>query len=97
MTRGPGNYRFGLRHPGGGFLTVGEYRGQPVHWLRNPMHLLPRVWFSVVALWRHSQAASGRGWLPEAGGVHDQPAWLLEAFAILGTEDARIDRKERPG
>lgn len=41
----------------------------------------------------------GRGWLPEAGGINDQPAWLIEAFAILGAEDARIDQhaKERAG
>ena len=63
-----------------------------MHWGTNPRHILPGVWLRVVALWRQSQGGMARGWLPEAGGVNAQPAWLMEAFAILSAEDARLDK-----
>jgi hypothetical protein len=75
---------------------VGELRpGAAIHWWRNPRLLLPRAWMLALALWRQSQGGMARGWLPEPGGVHDQPAWLMEAFAILSAEEARLDRQEK--
>jgi hypothetical protein len=71
---------------------VGEVEGRGVHWWCNPRHLLPRAWMTVVALWRQSQGGMARGWLPEAGGVNGQPAWLIEAFGLLGAEEARLDK-----
>jgi hypothetical protein len=65
-----------------------------VLWWRNPRHLLPRAWLLVVAAWRRSQGGMARGWLPEGGGVNDQPAWLLDAFDILAAEESRIEKKE---
>lgn len=44
----------------------------------------------VVTLWRRSQGGMGVGWLPEAGGINAQPAWLMEAFNVLATEDVRL-------
>lgn len=85
-------FNHGLRLEEGGFLLVGEWRGAPVHWLTNPRLLLPQAWFVVVQMWRLSQGGMGRGWLAEAGGAHDQPAWLLHAWSILNAEDARLDR-----
>jgi hypothetical protein len=35
------------------------------------------------------------GWLPEAGGVNDQAAWLWAAFRILSAEEARLDEQRR--
>ena len=95
MSRGPVAYAFGLRPAEGGWIICGEWRGVAVLWWRNPRHLLPRPWLHLVGLWRLSQGGMGRGWLPGAGGVNDQPAWLLEAFNILSAEDARIDKMER--
>lgn len=95
MTRGAAAYAFGARPPEGGWITCGEWRGQAVLWWRNPRLLLPRPWFMAVSLWRQSQGGMGRGWLPGAGGVNDQPAWLLDAFAVLAAEEARIDKAER--
>jgi len=95
VTRGPANFAFGLRHPAGGYIRVGEWRGVEILWLRNPRHLLPRAWVLAVAAWRHSQGGMGRGWLPEGGGINDQPAWLIDAFSILAAEDARIEKRER--
>lgn len=99
MARAPSAFAFGLRPVEGGFLTVGQLRpGVDVLWGGNPRHLLPRAWMQVVGLWRHSQGGMARGWLPEAGGVNDQPAWLMDAFAILAAEEARLDKaKEKQG
>jgi hypothetical protein len=80
----------------GGWLRVGQLQGQDVLWWRNPRHLLPSPWLRVVALWRHSQGGMARGWLPAAGGVNDQPAWLLAAFNVLAAEEHRMD-KSREG
>ena len=64
-------------------------------WAHNPRLLLPRAWSQVVALWRLSDGGMARGWLPQSGGVNDQPAWLIEAFGLLAAEDARLrERKE---
>jgi hypothetical protein len=70
-------------------------QGREILWWHNPRLLLPRAWFRVVALWRQSQGGMGRGWLPQAGGINDQPAWLLEAFNILGAEEARLAERKR--
>ena len=97
MSRAPKAYAFGLRPVEGGWIRAGQWRGQDVLWWRNPRHLLPAAWFRVVALWRQSQGGMGRGWLPQAGGINDQPAWLLDAFGILAAEEHRMDdaRKDR--
>ena len=70
-------------------------QGRAIHWWHNPRHLLPAAWIRCVALWRHSQGGMARGWLPEAGGVNQQPAWLIEAFGILSAEERRLDERER--
>jgi hypothetical protein len=46
----------------------------------------------VIAAYRLSRGGMGRGWLPEAGGTNNQPAWLIAAFAILAAEEDRIER-----
>lgn len=76
----------------GGWIRVGQMRGHDVLWWHNPRLILPACWMRVVALWRQSQGGMGRGWLPEAGGVNAQPAWLLDAFSILAAEEQRMDK-----
>jgi hypothetical protein len=93
VARAPKAFAFGLRPPGGGWLIMGEVQGRAVLWLRNPRHLLPQAWLRVVSLWRQSQGGMARGWLPEAGGVNQQPAWLMEAFGILAAEESRLDKR----
>lgn len=79
----------------GGWIRTGEWRGHEIIWSRNPRHLLPAAWLRVVALWRHSQGGMARGWLPGAGGVNDQPAWLMDAFSILSAEENRMDQRKQ--
>ncbi|NKC33499.1 hypothetical protein [Falsiroseomonas selenitidurans] len=67
----------------------------PVRWWRNPALVQPPGWARVERLWRLSTGGMGRGWLPEAGGANDQPAWLITAFGILSAEGARLDEAER--
>lgn len=69
--------------------------GRRILWWRNPRLLLPQAWFLAVSLWRRSQGGMARGWLPAAGGVGDQPAWLMEAFGVLNVEQARLEEIER--
>jgi hypothetical protein len=37
----------------------------------------------------------GIGCWPDAGGVADQAAWVVDAFAMLGGLDARMDDEQR--
>jgi hypothetical protein len=38
----------------------------------------------IVRLWRAYQGGGfGGGYLPDAGGLNDQAAWLIDAFSIL--------------
>lgn len=69
--------------------------GVLVHWWQNPKHLLPRCWSMVVGMWRLSEGGMARGWLPASGGVADQPAWLMDAFLLLASEQARLDKQKR--
>lgn len=63
----------------------------PVRWLHNPVLIQPLAWRRVVQLFDLSRGGMGRGWLPEAGGTNDQPAWLMQAFNVLAGEQARLD------
>jgi hypothetical protein len=83
-----------MRPVEGGWLMVGELKpGRAILWWHNPRHLLPAAWSRVVALFRLSQGGMARGWLPEAGGVNAQPAWLMDAFAVLAAEEARLEKR----
>ncbi|UXQ89170.1 hypothetical protein [Synechococcus phage MinM1] len=79
----------------GGWIRTGQWQGRDVLWWRNPRHLLPAAWLRVVALWRMSQGGMARGWLPGAGGLNDQPAWLVDAFGILSAEEHRMDQRRQ--
>ena len=97
MARGPGSFAGGARPLEGGWWRAGVFRGVDLHWWRNPRLALPAAWLRVVHLWRRSQGGMGVGWLPEAGGLHAQPAWLLHAFDVLAAEDSRLAAKAEGG
>ena len=81
---------------GAAWWIAGEIApGVPIRWWHNPALILPEAWRRVVQLYHLSRGGEGRGWLPEAGGINDQPAWLLRAFAVLAAEEARL--RKPPG
>jgi len=81
----------GLRPPGGGeWLVAGTA------WAENPRIVLDTAWSGFVRLWASCRAGMGgiANW-PDAGGVADQAAWVVDAFAVLGGIDAELDEDER--
>ncbi len=59
------------------------------------MQVTPPEWLEVVRLWRLCRGSMGYGLLPDGGGVNDQAAWLLDAFALLSSLDAAADSAAR--
>ena len=58
--------------------------------------MVPPPWHDFVRLWASCRAGMGGiGCWPDAGGVTDQAAWVVDAFALLGELDARIDDEQR--
>lgn len=49
----------------------------------------------MIRLLRLCRGGMGYALLPDAGGVNDQAAWLLDAFAQLGAMEAEADRQAR--
>ena len=50
----------------------------------NPAHLIDPVYLEIVRLWLAGRGDyGGMAHLPEKGALLDQPAWLMEAFAII--------------
>lgn len=49
----------------------------------------------MLELWRHYRPSGfgGPGHLPFAGGINDQPALLLDAFAVLSATEAELTPK----
>lgn len=70
--------------------------GDDEEWAENPRRVIREDFFEVVTLWRLSRSGlGGIGALPEAGGLLDQPAWLLDAFDVLSSFAAKLDKAER--
>ena len=62
-------------------------------WRLNPRVVVPPAAFHVVRLWfRCRGGMGGFSVLPEPGGLNAQPAWILEAFNVLGHAEAEADR-----
>lgn len=60
----------------------------------NPVLSLPEEYRDVVALWRLWRSGGmGAGFLPDAGGAADQACWLLDAFGVMETQAALLERK----
>ncbi len=64
----------------------------------NPRLELTPNDLDMVRLWRLFQGGMGPGHLPDAGGVLDQPALMLDAFAYMNAVEAQLqapqDRKD---
>ena len=80
-----------MRPPGGGEWIVAG-----MAWAENPRVVLDGAWPAFVRLWASCRAGMGgiACW-PDAGGVADQAAWIVDAFATLGGIDAEFDEDER--
>lgn len=83
----------GLLPPDGSeaWLVAGE------EWRENPRHTLPDAWFEFVRLWDACRGGMGgiQTW-PDAGGVNDQAAWVVEGFRTLNGIAADLDRQASP-
>ena len=62
-------------------------------WDENPRDRVTPDWLEVIRLMRICRGGMGYALLPDAGGVNDQAAWLLDAFAQLGALEAEADRQ----
>ncbi len=49
----------------------------------NPRFLLSEDDYDMLRLWQMFQSSFGAGHLPEGGGVMDQPALMLDAYAAM--------------
>lgn len=87
--RAPDAFGGGLRpDDGGDWICAGT------EWRRNPRIVIPPVYRHVVGLWARCRSEMGAGHLPEAGGVNDQPAWLMRAFGLLDAAEAEFGKRE---
>lgn len=84
----------GIEPPPGAtaWLLAGE------EWAENPRHTIAPAWFDIVRLWDACRGGMGgiQTW-PDAGGVNDQAAWIVDAFRSIAAINADLDRKARPG
>ena len=80
-----------MRPEGGGDWLVG---GEP--WAENPRLIIAEPWHAFVRLWAACRGGMGgiAHW-PDPGGVGDQAAWVVDAFAALSGIDAALDEERR--
>jgi hypothetical protein len=75
---------------GGDWLVGGDT------WAENPRFVIAEPWHGFVRLWAACRGGVGgiAHW-PDAGGVNDQAAWVVDGFAVLGRVDAALDAEQR--
>ena len=79
-----------VRPPEGGYWEAGGRL-----WKSNPRFYIPQAIYHVVRLWFRCQGGmGGLSHLPAAGGINDQPAWLMRSFGVLDAAEAEA-RKAR--
>jgi hypothetical protein len=66
-------------------------------WIHNPRIVVPGDYFDFVRLWVACRGEAGIAHWPDAGGVADQAAWLIDGFAALGGIDAQWREDARKG
>lgn len=49
----------------------------------------------VVQLWAQCRGEMGMAQLPDPGGINDQAAWVMDAFATCGAAEAELQKQER--
>jgi hypothetical protein len=60
-------------------------------WRRNPRHACPPACLHAVRLYFRHKGGMAPGPLPDAGGVNDQPAWIMAAFDVLAAVETAWD------
>jgi len=61
----------------------------------NPRLAIPAPWHDFVRLWAVCRGEAGIAHWPDAGGIGDQAAWIVDAFAALSAIDAKWREEER--
>jgi hypothetical protein len=98
VLRAPEEFRGGWREPTGGLWVIpdaGEDAPEML-WRGNPARACPPGSMQVVRLFYRHRGGMAPGPLPEAGGVNDQPAWLLTAFGLLAGWDEVWEAAKAP-
>lgn len=90
MAVEPKSYGQGERAPdGSGWELFGEF------YPTNPRYLIgPEEW-AMVRLWQawRGGGMGSPGHLPEPGGILDQAAKMLDAFAVMNAAAAEIEKR----
>ena len=61
----------------------------------NPRHHLDQGYFDMITLWQLFQGSDyGVGHLPDSGGVMEQTAIMMDAFAIMNKAEAELKKRE---
>lgn len=65
-------------------------------WRQNPRLVLDQSWHDFVRLWATCRGGMGgvAHW-PDAGGVNNQAAWIVDAFASLASIEAALEQRGR--
>lgn len=61
----------------------------------NPRLTIGPDWHEFVRLWAACRGEAGMAHWPDAGGVADQAAWIVDAFAALTACDAEMREADR--
>ncbi len=61
-------------------------------WRCNPRLVLPPAALHAVRLYARHRGGMAPGPLPDAGGINDQAAWLMEAFGVLGAAEEAAEK-----
>jgi hypothetical protein len=61
----------------------------------NPRLTIGPEWHEFVRLWAACRGEAGTAHWPDAGGVADQAAWVVDAFATLTSIDADMREADR--
>lgn len=94
----PEDFDCGLEPPDGGKVledgTREGWRILDIAFATNPKYLLGPADWEMLRLWQYFRPDDGIGHLPEAGGVMDQAAVMMDAFAVMDWAYARLRRKD---
>ena len=61
----------------------------------NPKLTIAAAWHEVVRLWAACRGETGIAHWPDAGGVGDQAAWIVDAFSALASLHAAMNEAEQ--
>jgi hypothetical protein len=74
---------------GGNWLVGGQ------EWAENPRIIVQAGWHEFVRLWGTCRGDAGIAHWPDAGGIGDQAAWVIDAFGLLESLNAEMSKAER--